>query len=45
MSLVSYGVCILHYFFDVVRNKFQRINIYTRVVKKKMKGSRKEYVM
>ena len=36
---------LVDYFFDVVRNKFQRINIYTRVVKKRMKGSREEYVM
>ena len=36
---------LVDYFFDVVRNKFQRINIYIRVVKKKMKGSREEYVM
>ena len=27
--LVSYGVCIyIQYFFDVVRNKLQTINIY-----------------
>ena len=33
------------YFFDVVRNKLQAINIYTRVDKKKIKSSRKEYVI
>ena len=33
------------YFFDVVRNKLQTISIYTRVNKKKIKCSRKEYVM
>ena len=42
--LVSFGVCIyVQYFFDVVRNKLQTINIYSRVDKKKIKSSGKEY--
>ena len=36
---------VLKYFFDVVRNKLQAINIYTRVDKKKIKSSRKGYVI
>ena len=32
------------YFFDKVRNKLQAINIYTRIDKKKIKSSSKEYV-
>ena len=44
--LVSFGVCIyIRYYFDVVRNKLQTTNIYTRVDKKKIKSSRKEYVI
>ena len=44
--LVSFGVCIyIQYYFDVVRNKLQTTNIYTRVDKKKIKSSRKEYVI
>ena len=35
----------IQYFFDVVRNKPQVINIYTRVDKQKIKSSRKEYVI
>ena len=33
------------YFFDVVRNKLQTINIYTRINKKKIKNLRKEYII
>ena len=35
----------MQYFFDVVRNKLQIINISTRVDKKMIKSSRKEYVI
>ena len=35
----------MQYFFDVVRNKPQIINISTRVDKKMIKSSRKEYVI
>ena len=43
--LVSFGVCIyIQYFFYVVRNKLQTINICNRVRKMKIKSSRKEYV-
>ena len=39
-------VCIyIQYSFDVVRNKFQTINIYTRFNKNKIKSSRKEYAI
>ena len=42
--LVSFGVCIyVQYLFGVVRNKLQTIN--TRVNQKKIKSSRKEYIM
>ena len=33
------------YLFDVVRNKLQIINIYIGIDKKKIKSSRKEYVI
>ena len=33
------------YYFDVVKNKLQTINIYTRVDKKSIKNSRKEYAI
>ena len=39
-----WSVYLRRYFFDVVRSKLQTINIYTRVHKKKIKSSRKEYV-
>ena len=43
-GLVSHEICIhIRYFFDVVINKFQTIN--RRVNQKKIKSSRKEYVM
>ena len=40
-----WGLYLHKYFFDVVSNKLQTINIYTRVDKKKIKSSRKEYVI
>ena len=44
--LISVGVCIyIKYFFNVVGNKLQTINIYAKVNKKKIKSSRKEYVI
>ena len=33
------------YFFDAVRNKPQTMNIYTKIDKKKIKSSKKEYVI
>ena len=39
-------IVYLHkYFFDVLRNTLQTINIYSRVDKKKIKSSRKEYAI
>ena len=35
----------IQYFFDVVRNKLHTIYIYTRRNEKKIKSSRKEYVV
>ena len=44
--LASFGVCIyIQYFFDVVGNKLQTRNIYTRGDKKNMSQKRKEYVI
>ena len=44
--LVSFWVCIyIPYFSNVLRNILQTINIYTRVNKKKIKSSRKEYAV
>ena len=37
---------VLHkYFCDGVRNKLQTINIYIKIDKKKIRNSRKEYVI
>ena len=41
--MISFWICIyIQYFIDVVRNKLQTINIYTRVDRKKIKNPRKE---
>ena len=38
-------VCLCFYFMVVVRNKPQTINIYTKVAKRKIKSSRKDYAI